>query len=89
MLIQKILEGDQMSCNHALEADDLIKHIDDKFYSLLSKCEEDISFDIEMTVSEYIDRVRQITYLQGLKDFAELYVTLKEDDVLEILQKCE
>lgn len=42
MLIQKILEGDKLNCCHALEADELIKHLDEKFYSLLSKCPNEI-----------------------------------------------
>ena len=88
MLIQKILEGDKLNCCHALEADDLIKQLDEEFYSLLSKCPNEIYFDMERTVNEYIDRVTQITYLQGLKDFADLYITLNED-IHEILQKYE
>lgn len=88
MLIQQILEDDTSSCRHAIEADKQLKDLDEKFYSILSKCSDDISFDMERTVSEYAVRVTQLAYLQGLKDFAELYITLKAD-VHEILQKYE
>ena len=89
MLIKSILENDKLSCRDALAEDAQIKCIDDKFYSLLSKCQEEVYFDMERKVNEYIERVIQIVYLQGLKDFAELCIILKEDSLPDILRKNE
>ena len=87
MLIKNILENDKLSCHYALAEDAQVQCLDDEFYSLLSKCPEEIYLDMEKTVNEYIERVTRIVYLQGLKDFAELCITLKKETVHEILHK--
>ena len=87
-LIQKIIDNDILSCHHAFKKDEPLKNLDDNLYAMLDKCPDKIYHDLEMVVNNYVSRVIQIAYLQGLKDFAELHITLKED-VHEILQKCE
>ena len=88
MLINQIMDGDIEGCRHALEADEPLKELEKELYSIVSKCPEEITFDVESTINAYIARVLRIAYLQGIKDFANLYITLKED-VHEILKKCE
>ena len=88
MLIQKIMENDIISCRHAFEKDEQLKDLDENLYEIMDKCPNEIFHDLELAVNKYVSRVIQISYLQGLKDFAELFVILKED-VHEILQKCE
>lgn len=86
MLITQIMEKDVDNCYETLCNDDQLKEIDDKFYSLLSKCPEHIHFDMERNVSKYIARVTRLAYLQGIMDFTKLFVVLKED-VHDILEK--
>lgn len=86
MLIHQIMLKDTDNCYKALAEDEQMKEIEDLFYSLLSKCSDDIRFDLEQTVNEYMARVARIAYLQGIKDFAELFIVLK-NDVHDILQK--
>ena len=88
MLIQHIMNSDVLSCHHAFEKDEQLKNLDDNLYTMMNKCSAEIYHDLEMAVNNYVSRVIQIAYLQGLKDFAELHITLKED-VHEILQKFE
>ena len=89
MLIKKILDADTVNCYEALKNDAQLKKTEDKVYSLLSGMPEDIRFDMERTISEYLARVTRIAYLQGMKDFAELYVILKLDvsDILAMLNE--
>lgn len=86
MLIKKIIDTDTLSCYEALENDTKMKETEGNIYSLLSTLPDDIRFDIERTISEYMARVTRIAYLQGIVDFTKLYVVLQEDPNA-ILQK--
>ena len=88
MLIKQIVDGDMADCRHAIEADEQAKELEEAYYAMLSKCPEEIRFDMEMAINSYAERVIRIAYLQGIKDFANLCITLKED-VHDILKKCE
>lgn len=88
MLIKKIVDGDNASCRYAIEADEQAKELEEAYYAMISKCPEETQFDMERVINSYAERVIQIAYLQGIKDFANLCITLKED-VLDILKKCE
>ena len=88
ILIKQIVDGDIAGCRHAVEADAQAKALEEAYYDMISKCPEEIQFDMEMAINSYAERVLQIAYLQGIKDFANLCITLKED-VLDILKKCE
>lgn len=85
MLIQQILDEDIINCHHAFEEDKQLKDLEEKLYAIMDNCPEEIIFDMEQTVNAYGARLTRIAYLQGLKDFAELFVILK-DDAHEILQ---
>ena len=86
MLIKQILDSDIANCYDALKNDVKLQAADDRFYSFLKKFPEDMKFDMERTVSEYMARVTRIAYLQGIVDFTRLYVVLK-DNPETILQK--
>ena len=86
MLIKQILDADTEKCYEALERDAQLKETEDRLYSLLSGLPDDIRFDMERTISEYMARVTRIAYLQGIVDFTKLYVVLQEDPNV-ILQK--
>ena len=86
MLIQKIMDSDIESCYAALEKDLQLKKLEDSFYDLLSKFPGDVHFDMERRVSAYKERVIRIAYLQGIIDFSNLFIDLKED-VQDILKK--
>ena len=88
ILIKQIVDGDIASCRHAVEADAQVKELEEAYYSIMAKCPEETGFDMERAVNAYTERAIRIAYLQGIKDFANLYITLKED-VHEILKKCE
>lgn len=88
MLIKQIMDGDNAGCRHALNADEQLKKLEETYYTVMSQCPEEVTFDMESAVNAYMERAILIAYLQGIKDFANLYITLKED-VHEILQKCE
>lgn len=85
MLIKQIMDDDTSNCQQALEEDAKLKNLEEKLYTILSNCPEDTFLDLEKTVTEYMARVVRIAYLQGIKDFAELFITLKKD-IHEILQ---
>ena len=74
MLITQIMDADIHNCYKVFERDMQLKKAEDEFYSLLSKCSEDIGFDMERSVSEYMARVTRLAYLQGIIDFAKLFV---------------
>ena len=86
MLIKQILDADTEKCREALERDVQLEKTDDRLYSLLSGLSDDIRFDMERTISEYMARVTRIAYLQGIVDFTKLYVVLQEEPNA-ILQK--
>ena len=88
MLITQIMDADVDNCYEAIHNDEQLKVIDEQFYSLLSQCPEEIHFDMEQNVSRQMERVTRIAYLQGIIDFAKLFIDLKED-AQNILKKYE
>jgi len=88
MLIKQIMDEDNASCRHAVEADKQVKELEEAYYSIMAKYPEETEFDMERAVNAYIERAIRIAYLQGIKDFANLCITLQED-VHEIIKKCE
>ncbi|MBR2037009.1 MAG: hypothetical protein IKA09_04705 [Lachnospiraceae bacterium] len=79
--------GGRCICHHAFKEDEQLNELEEKLYNLLATCPEELFPDLEQAVNEYKASVIRIAYLQGLKDFAELYITLKKD-IHEILQHC-
>ena len=86
MLINQIIDEDTSNCYKTMSEDEQLSGLEDQFYLMLEDCTEDFKFEIERVVSSYMTRVLRIAYLQGIKDFLELFIVLKED-TRNILQK--
>lgn len=86
MLINQIIDEDTSNCYKTMSKDEQLKGLEDQFYLMLEDCSEDFKFEMERVVSSYMTRVLRIAYLQGIKDFLELFIVLK-DDTRNILQK--
>lgn len=84
MLVKQILENDMDNCYEALSTDAELAELDKEFYRLANTMSDKDKLEMEDVFSAYMARVTRIAYLQGMKDFAELHVVLK-DDVTEIL----
>lgn len=83
MLIDKIIYDDTQCCYPAMVQDRELQKLENKFYELTAQMPEMDRFEMEELFSKYTARVTRIAYLKGMKDFAELHITLK-DDVDEI-----
>ena len=79
------LKGEPGRTRHE-HKDEQLKGLEDQFYLMLEDCSEDFKFEMERVISSYMTRVLRIAYLQGIKDFLELFIVLKED-TRNILQK--
>lgn len=86
MLINQIIDEDTSNCYKTMSEDEQLSGLEDQFYLMLEDCSEDFKFEMERVVSSYMTRVLRIAYLQGIKDFLELFIVLKED-TRNILQK--
>lgn len=86
MLINQIVDEDTSNCYKAMAEDEQLVEMENKFYEMLNELPEDINFEMERVFSSYMTRVLRIAYVQGIRDFSELFIVLKED-VQSILQK--
>jgi len=85
MLIKQILENDTRNCYEAIKSDEQLAVLDERFYKLAGTMPNTDKLAMESIFSEYMARVTRIAYLQGMKDFAELHITLK-NSVADILK---
>ncbi len=79
MLIKQILEKDTRNCYEAIKNDVQLAALDERFYKLADTMPNADKLAVESIFSEYMARVTRIAYLQGMKDFSELHLVLKED----------
>lgn len=86
-MLKRIIENDMYSCHEVLTADKRLSELDALFYMLVDSMQEKERLETEEVFSEYMARVIRIAYLQGLKDFAELHLEIKQDiqNILEAL----
>lgn len=89
MLLDKVLENDTRSCYVAIKEDTELVELDTEFYAFIEQMEKADGFKLESIFSRYMARVTRIAYLQGMKDFMGLCVTLKEDakEILDMRMK--
>lgn len=87
MLIDQIMEKDITNCYEAFSKDLELQALEKEFYKVLKRVEQDTRLEVESVFNAYMAQVTRICYLQGLKDFAELHLTLKES-VADIISKC-
>lgn len=86
MLINQIVDEDTSNCYKAMSEDEQLVEMENTYYAMLEELPEDFRFEMERVFSSYMIRVLRIAYVQGIKDFSELFIILKED-VQNILQK--
>lgn len=86
MLINQIMDEDTSNCYKAMSADEQLVSMEVQYYKLLEECTEEVRFEMEIIINRYMTRVLRIAYLQGIRDFSELFIVLKED-AQDILQK--
>lgn len=86
MLLDRILENDTRSCYAAIKEDAELASLDTEFYALMNKLSKAEEFKLESIFSQYMARVTRISYLQGMKDFAELHIVLN-GDMADILNR--
>ena len=88
MLINKVLEDDTQNCYPAMAQDKELQVIEKEFYNIIDNLPKQERLEMEEIFSRYTARVTRIAYLKGMKDFAELHITLK-DDIDNILKRVE
>ena len=88
MLIKKVLEDDTQNCYPAMAQDKELQEMEKEFYNIIDNLPKQERLKMEEIFSRYTARVTRIAYLKGMKDFAELHITLK-DDIDNILKRVE
>lgn len=86
MLINKVLEDDTQNCYPAMAQDKELQEMEKEFYNIIDNLPKQERLEMEEIFSRYTARITRIAYLKGMKDFAELHITLK-DDIDNILKK--
>lgn len=88
MLINKVLEDDTQNCYPAMAQDQELQEMEKEFYNIIDNLPKQERLEMEEIFSRYTARITRIAYLKGMKDFAELHITLK-DDIDNILKRVE
>ena len=88
MLIKKVLEDDTQNCYPAMAQDKELQEMEKEFYNIIDNLPKQERLEMEEIFSRYTARITRIAYLKGIKDFAELHITLK-DDIDNILKRVE
>lgn len=88
MLINKVLEDDTQNCYPAMAQDKELQVMEKEFYNIIDNLPKQERLEMEEIFSRYTARITRIAYLKGIKDFAELHITLK-DDIDNILKRVE
>ena len=88
MLINKILEDDTQNCYPVMAQDKELQEMEKEFYNIIDNLPKQERLKMEEIFSRYTARITRIAYLKGMKDFAELHITLK-DDIDNILKRVE
>ena len=89
MILDNILENDLDNCREVINNDRKLTDIDAEFYTLLDGVDDELKLQLERIYDEYTTRAIRLAYLQGMKDFNELFVVLREDTkkIIEELSK--
>lgn len=79
MLLKQVIANDLKNCYEATSNDELLQSLESDFYSYRDKMDASDFRELEEIFSQYMARITRIAYLQGMKDFNELHIVLKED----------
>ncbi len=85
MLLKQIIAQDTHNCYEAVKDDELLQSLESRFYAFKDGMEKKDFSEMEEIFSQYMARLTRIAYLQGMKDFNELNLMLKENtsDILK------
>lgn len=86
MLLKQMIANDLKNCYEATSNDELLQSLESSFYAFRDGMERKEFSKLEEIFSEYMARITRIAYLQGMKDFHELCLELK-DDTNDIMKK--
>lgn len=79
MLLKQMIANDLKNCYEAASNDELLQSLESDFYSYRDGMDRNDFARLEEIFSEYVARVSRLAYLQGMKDFHELCLELKEN----------
>ena len=79
MLLKQMIANDLRNCYEAASNDELLQSLESDFYSYRDGMDRNDFTRLEEIFSEYMARVTRIAYLQGMKDFNELCLQLREN----------
>ena len=79
MLLKQLIENDLRNCYEAMQSDGVLKELEKEFYEKCKDVDGKEFIRIEEIFSQLISRTARIAYLQGMKDFNELCLVLRED----------
>lgn len=79
MLLKQMIANDLKNCYEAASNDELLQSLENDFYTYRNVMDGKDFTRLEEIFSEYMARVTRLAYLQGLKDFNELCLVLKEN----------
>ena len=85
MLLKQMIANDLRNCYEATSNDELLESLESDFYSFRDGMDAKDFRKLEETFSQYMARITRIAYLQGMKDFNELCLQLRENthDIME------
>lgn len=79
MLLKQMIANDLKNCYEAASNDELLQSLESDFYSYRDGMDRNDFTRLEEIFSEYMARASRLAYLQGMKDFHELCLELKEN----------
>ena len=80
MIIKDIVDKDLEHCNKVFRQDKELKDIEREVDSIIDSLTDNVVAEkLEELFAAYGARTARLAYLQGIKDFRELFVELKEE----------
>lgn len=86
MILKEIVSNELHNCYDALHNDAELNSIDREFYGMADTIGKENMLKLESMFTNYAARTARIAYLQGMKDFRDLCITLSQDTD-EIMKK--
>ena len=89
MLIRYLVDNDLEHCNKVFRQDKELKDIEREVDSIIDSLTDNVVAEkLEELFNAYGARTARLAYLQGIKDFRELFVELK-GETNDIIEKME
>lgn len=79
MILKQMIEGDLRNCYEAMQSDQELQELEKNFYTLGKEVVGRDFSRMEEIFSHFMARSARLAYLQGMKDFNELCLVLRED----------